>query len=65
MLDSSGLCKFNKITRLQKTFSSCEPKEEWLHAGLYIYNGRQIELFHFHMKGLIMDKLAGPNLMSL
>ena len=34
------------FTRLQKTFSSCEPKEEWPHAGLYNYNGRQIELFH-------------------
>ena len=34
------------FTRLQKTFSSCEPKEEWPHARLYKYNGRQIELFH-------------------
>ena len=34
------------FTRLQKTFSSCEPKEELPHAGLYNYNGRQIELFH-------------------
>ena len=50
------------FTKFQKTFISCEPKEEWLHAGLYIYNGRQIELFHFDMKGLIMDKLAGPKL---
>ena len=33
------------FTRLQKTFSSYEPKEEWPHAGLYNYNGRQIELF--------------------
>ena len=28
------------FTRLQKTFSSCELKEEWLHVGLYKYNGR-------------------------
>ena len=48
------------FTILQKAFSSCEPKEVFPHAGLYIYNGRKIELFHFHMKGLIMDKLAGP-----
>ena len=32
--------------RLQKTFCSCEPREELPHAGLYNYNGRQIELFH-------------------
>ena len=31
------------FARLQKTFSSCEPKEELPHASLY---GRQIELFH-------------------
>ena len=53
------------FTELQKTFSSCEPKEEWPHAGLYIYNGRQIELFHFRIKGVIMDKLAGPRLIFL
>ena len=34
------------FTRLQKTFSIFDPKEEWPHAGLYNYNGRQIELFH-------------------
>ena len=34
------------FTRLQKAFSSCEPKEELPHTGLYNYNGRQIELFH-------------------
>ena len=34
------------FTRLQKAFSSCEPRGEWPHAGLYQYNGRQIELFH-------------------
>ena len=34
------------FTRLHKTFSSCEPKEEWPHAGLYKYNGRQTGLFH-------------------
>ena len=34
------------FTRLQKAFSSCEPKEEWPHAVLGKYNGRQIELFH-------------------
>ena len=27
------------FTRSQKTFSSCEPKDEWPHAGLYNYNG--------------------------
>ena len=25
------------LTRLQKEFSSCEPKEEWPHAGAYNY----------------------------
>ena len=49
------------FTRLQKTFSSCEPKEEWPHAGLYNYNGRQIELFH--MKWFV-NRLTGPRLMS-
>ena len=34
------------FTRLQVTFSSCEPKEEWPHAGLYNYVGRQIKGFH-------------------
>ena len=34
------------FTRLLKTFSSCEPKEEWPHPDLYKYNGRQIGLFH-------------------
>ena len=33
-------------TRLQKTSSSCESKEEWPHAVLYKYNRRQTELFH-------------------
>ena len=32
------------LTRLQKKLGSCEPKEEWPHAGLYDYNGSQIEL---------------------
>ena len=32
--------------RLQRAFSSCEPKEEWPHTGLYNNNGRQIEFFH-------------------
>ena len=26
--------------------SVAEPKEEWLLAGLYNYNGRQIQVFH-------------------
>ena len=34
------------FTRLHKTFSSFEPKEEWPHAGLYNYNITQIELFY-------------------
>ena len=34
------------FTRLHKTLSSCEPKEERPHAGLYNYNVQQIELFH-------------------
>ena len=34
------------FTRLQKTFSNCELKEEWPHAGIYKYNERQIELFY-------------------
>ena len=32
--------------RFQNTLVSCGPKEEWPHAGLYSYKGRQIELFH-------------------
>ena len=28
------------FTRSQKTFSSCDPKGEWPHAGLNKYNGR-------------------------
>ena len=34
------------LTRLHKTFSSRESKEEWPNAGVYNYNGKQIELFH-------------------
>ena len=34
------------FTRLQKTSSSCESKEEWPHAVLYKYNRRQIEVFN-------------------
>ena len=34
------------FTRLQKTFSNCELKEEWPHAGIYKHNERQIELFY-------------------
>ena len=34
------------FTRLHMTFSSCELKEEWSHAGLCNYHGRQIKLFH-------------------
>ena len=37
------------FTRLKKTFSNCEPKEELPHAGLYKYNGRQTELFHMKL----------------
>ena len=37
------------FTRLQKTFSSFEPKEEWPNAGLYNYNGRQIKFFKNEM----------------
>ena len=30
------------FTRLQKTFSSCEPKEEWPYSGFHMkwFNGR-------------------------
>ena len=34
------------FTTLRKTFSSCEPKEEWSHVDLYNSNGRQIALVH-------------------
>ena len=34
------------FTKLHKTLSSCEPKEEWPHADLYHYNVWQIEPFH-------------------
>ena len=27
------------FSQLQKTFSSCAPKDEWPHADLYYYNG--------------------------
>ena len=37
------------LTRLQKKFNSYEPKEEWLHAGLYNCNERQIEVFHMKL----------------
>ena len=47
------------LTRLQEKFSSCGPKEEWPHAGLY--NGRQTQRFH----GLIVDRLTRPRSMSL
>ena len=43
------------LTRGQKKFSTCDPKEEWPHADLYDYNGKQIELFHmkwFNWQGL-------------
>ena len=45
----------------------CESSTTYLltglpHAGLYKYNGRQIELFH--MKWYV-DRLTGPRLMSL
>ena len=33
------------------------------HAGLYNYNGRQIE--PFHLKWLILDRLTGSRLISL
>ena len=47
MLDFNGFCKFSNIfIRLQKIFNSGEPKEELPHAGLYNYNGRQIDFFH-------------------
>ena len=36
----------NLLARLQKKFSSCDPKKELLHAGRYNYNERQTELFH-------------------
>ena len=49
------------LTTLQKKFSSCEPKEELPHAGVYNYNGRQIEVFHV----LIMDRLTRSGLMPL
>ena len=50
------------FTRLLKTFSSCEPKEEWPHTAIYSYNGRHIELFH--MKCFV-DRLTGHRLTSL
>ena len=61
--NSNGLCKFNNIfTRLQKTFSNYEAKEECPHAGLYIYNGRQIELFHVKW---FVDRLTVSRMMFL
>ena len=42
MAYASSITFINKIT---EDFSSCERKEEWPHAGLYNYNGRQTELF--------------------
>ena len=46
------------LTRLQKKFSNSDPKEEWSHAGLYNYNGRQKE------PCLIEDRLTGPRLIE-
>ena len=45
----------------------CESSTTYLltglpHAGLYKYNGRQIELFHMKWH---VDRLTGPRLMSL
>ena len=34
------------FARLQKTISSCEPKEERPHAGVNGWHARQIEVFH-------------------
>ena len=34
------------IYKITEVSQRCEPKEVWPHAGLYKYNGRQIELFH-------------------
>ena len=48
------------LIRLRKKFSSREPKEEWPGAGLYHYNGRQIDLFH-----IIVNRLTGSRLMFL
>ena len=45
MLDLNGLCKFNNMFIYKKEFGSCDSKDEWPHAGLYDYNGRQIKLF--------------------
>ena len=44
-----AILKTYLFTRLQKTFSSCYPKEEWQLAGLYNCNGRQIKLFHMKL----------------
>ena len=63
IFEYAGLQQQYLFARLQKTFSSCEPKEEWPHSGLYNYNGRQIGLFKWN--GLILDRLTGPRLMSL
>ena len=55
------------FTLVSRILMACESSTTYLltglpRAGLYNYNGRQIELFH--MKWLV-DRLTGPRLMSL
>ena len=51
------------FTRLQKTLSSCDSKEEWPHTGLYDW--KAIEGKQNFLIGLIVDRLPGPRLMPL
>ena len=67
MLDFNHLCKFNSICTYKITeeihVSSCKPKEEWPHAGLYNYNGRQIK--PFYMKWFNSGQVNGTQLKFL
>ena len=43
------ISKAYSFTRLQKTFSSCKPKEEWPHAGLYNYKWKANRTLWYEM----------------
>ena len=47
--------------RLQKTFSSCESKEEWRHAGNNYIIVTESKWNLFKWTGLFVDRLTGPS----
>ena len=48
-------------TRLQKTFSSCESKEEWPHADNNYITITESKWNLFKWTGLFVDRLTGPS----